>query len=261
MNPEKEAPVKLNKESIEAAFAQIEYLKTCKRDQLLHLCKLFDQKISSDDIDEFEKLFRTFDTEEENIMPQSQLGTALRILQQLPTENELNQLIEVINPKKPEGSPDEKDKKRKSAKKSAASSAKGKSGGKSGKNDAKKKGGKDGKEGGEEEEVITIDFYKFLLALALYMRDPNEIADEIKKAFKVLDRQKQGYIMSVDLREFLSKLGDVLSDEEIDEMIKLADTENNGQIHYEAFVDMMTSMKPGKKKKGKKGKKGKKKKK
>ena len=46
MNPEKEPPVKLNKESIEAAFAQIEYLKPCKREQILMLCKLFDQKIA-----------------------------------------------------------------------------------------------------------------------------------------------------------------------------------------------------------------------
>lgn len=91
------------------------------------------------------------------------------------------------------------------------------------------------------------------------MRDPTEIADEIKKAFKVLDRHRSGYIMAADLREFLSKLGDCLTDEEVDEMLKIADTENNGQIHYEQFVDLMTNMKPAKKK-GKKGKKGKKKK-
>jgi Ca2+-binding EF-hand superfamily protein len=254
---EREPPVKLNKDSIEAAFSQIEYLKPCKKEHIQALCKLFDMKISSDDIDEFEKLFRTFDSEEQNQMPQSQLGTALRILQQLPTENELNQLTEVVSPKKPEGEGSKDEKKKKSAKgaKSAGKSAKGGKG-KGG------KGGKGGKEGGDEEEpeVIMLSFFQFLHALALYMRDPNEIADEIKKAFRVLDRQRQGYIMSVDLREFLSKLGDPLLDEEIDEMIKLADTENNGQVNYEEFVDMMTNMKPGKKKKGKKGKKKKKKK-
>jgi Ca2+-binding EF-hand superfamily protein len=260
---EKEPPVKLNKDSIEAAFSQIEYLKPCKKEHIQGLCKLFDSKISSDDIDEFEKLFRTFDSEEQNQMPQSQLGTALRILQQLPTENELNQLIEVVNPKKPEGEGAKEKKKSAKGNKSAGKSANGGKKGKEGKKGGKKgKGGKEGGGGDEDEpEVIMIDFFKFLHALALYMRDPNEIADEIKKAFRVLDRQKQGYIMSVDLREFLSKLGDPLLDDEIDEMIKLADSENNGQINYEEFVDMMTNMKPGKKKKGKKGKKGGKKKK
>jgi Ca2+-binding EF-hand superfamily protein len=95
------------------------------------------------------------------------------------------------------------------------------------------------------------------------MRDPDDIAEDIKKSFKVLDRSNQGYIMSIDLREFLTKLGDCLTDEEIDEMIKIADTEKNGQIHYDDFVDTITNMKSSKKKKGKKGKgkgKGKKKK-
>jgi calmodulin len=86
-----------------------------------------------------------------------------------------------------------------------------------------------------------------------------EIADEIKKAFKVLDRSKQGYIMLADLRDFLTKLGDGLTDEELDEMIKLGDTESASRINYEEFIDLMTNMKPGGKKKGKKGKKGKKK--
>ena len=81
--------------------------------------------------------------------------------------------------------------------------------------------------------VETIDFFKFLLALGLYIRDPLEIADEVKKAFKVLDRRNNGYLMTSDIRDFLSKLGDVLTDEEIDEMIKLADIEMNGQIQYD----------------------------
>lgn len=123
----------------------------------------------------------------------------------------------------------------------------------------KKSDGKSSKIEGEAEEVETIDFYKYLTALGLYIRDPTEIAEDIKKAFRVLDKSKQGYLMAADIREYLSKLGDCLTDEEIDELIKLADTESNGHIRYEEFVDMMTNMKP-EKKKGKKGKKGKKKK-
>ena len=98
-----------------------------------------------------------------------------------------------------------------------------------------------------------INFFQFMHALALYMRDPNEIADEIKAAFKVLDRSKQGYIMVAELREFMQNLGDSLLDDELDAMIKLADTEGNGRVYYEQFVDMITNLKP---KKGKKGKKG-----
>jgi Ca2+-binding EF-hand superfamily protein len=202
-----EVKVKLNKEALEAQFAQMEYLKGLKKDAMGELIKSLEGRLTEDDVEEMEKLFRSLDTDETNEMPITQLGTCMRILRQLPTENEINQLAEEINPEKKE----------------------------------------------------KISFYQFLKAMSKSMRDPEEIAEEIKLAFKVLDKHKQGYIMSADLRDFLSKQGDCLIDEEIDEMIKIGDTESNGQIHYEQFVHTMLTMQTEKKKK-KKGKKGKKKK-
>lgn len=220
---------KLNKDTLEASLVQIEYLKGLKKDQMNGLVKLLDNKCTSEELEEFERLFKSLDPEEKNEMPASQLGTVLRILQQVPTENEVSkaylydhiktgnqqllinfkieQLLETVNPKNVETS--------KKASKTSQSKA-----------DAK--GSKEG-----EEPVETIDFFKFLLALGLYIRDPQEIAEEVKKAFKVLDRRNMGYLMASDIRDFLSKLGDVLTDEEIDEMIKLADVEMNGQINYD----------------------------
>ena len=48
--------------------------------------------------------------------------------------------------------------------------------------------------------------------------------------------------MAGDIRDFLSKLGDVLTAEEIDEMIKLADIEMNGQIKYEEVGVLLGGM-------------------
>jgi len=127
----------------------------------------------------------------------NQLGNVLRHLQQVPTEEELAQLIETVNPKKGD-----------SQKKAQAQEK------------TDKKADKNGKENADE-VVETIDFFKYMLALGLFLRDPSEIALEVKKAFKVLDRRNNGYLMAADLREFLGRLGDVLTDEEIDEMIKI----------------------------------------
>lgn len=102
MNTEKEAPVKLNKDTLEAQLVQIDYLKGLKKDQMTGLCKLLDGKLTAEDLEEIEKLFRTLDTEQKNEMPVSQMGTVLRMLQQVPTDNEVAQLIETINPKKPD---------------------------------------------------------------------------------------------------------------------------------------------------------------
>ena len=178
--------VKLNKETLEATLTQIDYLKTCKKEQIAGLCKMFDGKISEEDLQEFEKLFRSLDTEEKNEMPVSQMGTCLRILQQIPTDNEVALLVEKINPKKPEKPQDKEGGggEKKPEKKAAASDKKA----------------KDGKEPEIEEE--KIDFYKFILGLGIYMKDPVEIADEIKSCFKTLDRNKQGYLMAANLRGF-----------------------------------------------------------
>lgn len=110
-----EATVKLNKETLEASLTQIEYLKSLKKDQINGLCKMFDGRITSEDLEEFEKLFRSYDTEEVNQMPVSQLGTVLRILQQVPTENEINKLIETVNPKKADSGEKKAEKSRKKA--------------------------------------------------------------------------------------------------------------------------------------------------
>ena len=39
----------------------------------------------------------------------------------------------------------------------------------------------------------------------------------------------------------MTNLGEKLTDEEVDEMIREADIDGDGQVNYEEFVNMMTS--------------------
>ena len=43
------------------------------------------------------------------------------------------------------------------------------------------------------------------------------------------------------LRHVMTNLGEKLTDEEVDEMIREADIDGDGQVNYEEFVTMMTS--------------------
>ena len=62
-----------------------------------------------------------------------------------------------------------------------------------------------------------------------------------KKLFSVFDKDGNGYISAAELRHVMTNLGEKLTDEEVDEMIREADIDGDGQVNYEEFVAMMTS--------------------
>jgi calmodulin len=74
--------------------------------------------------------------------------------------------------------------------------------------------------------------------MARKMKDTGS-AEEIMEAFKVFDKDGNGFISAAELRHIMTNLGEKLTDEEVDEMIREADVDGDGQINYEEFVDMM----------------------
>ena len=84
----------------------------------------------------------------------------------------------------------------------------------------------------------TFDFPEFLSLMARKMKD-TDTEEELVDAFKVFDRDGNGLISSAELRHVMTNLGEKLTDEEVDEMIKEADMDGDGHINYEEFVRMM----------------------
>merc|ERR1711916_295129 len=67
--------------------------------------------------------------------------------------------------------------------------------------------------------------------------------EEILEAFKVFDKDGDGYISAAELRHVMTNLGEKLADEVVHEMLREADIDGDGQINYEEFVKMMMSSK------------------
>merc|ERR1711904_601583 len=84
----------------------------------------------------------------------------------------------------------------------------------------------------------TIAFPEFLSLMARKMKD-TDTEEELIEAFKVFDRDGNGFISAAELRHVMKNLGEKLTDEEVDEMIREADVDGDGQINYEEFVKMM----------------------
>ena len=56
---------------------------------------------------------------------------------------------------------------------------------------------------------------------------------EVIEAFRVFDREGNGFINAAEIRRVMTNLGDKLNDEEVDEMIREADLDGDGQVNYE----------------------------
>nr|XP_010917630.2 calmodulin [Elaeis guineensis] len=84
----------------------------------------------------------------------------------------------------------------------------------------------------------TIEFGEFLSLMARKMKE-TDAEEELKEAFKVFDKDQNGYISANELRNVMINLGEKLTDEEVEQMIREADIDGDGQVNYEEFVRMM----------------------
>ncbi|XP_060517229.1 calmodulin-beta-like [Cylas formicarius] len=86
----------------------------------------------------------------------------------------------------------------------------------------------------------VINFDEFVCIMKGVMKEcDNE--DDIKAAFKVFDRNGKGHISSDDLQFIMTSLGEKVTDEECEEMITAADLDEDGQVSFADFLEMMIS--------------------
>ena len=59
------------------------------------------------------------------------------------------------------------------------------------------------------------------------------------EAFAVFDVDKDGYITKSELRQVMNRLGENLTDKQLDAMIKEADKDGDGKINAKEFKALM----------------------
>ena len=77
-----------------------------------------------------------------------------------------------------------------------------------------------------------IDFPKFLTLMARGIKDTDTV-EELIEAFRAFDKDRTGFISAEEYHHVMTNLGDNLTDEEIDEMIREAEPLKDVRINYE----------------------------
>ena len=88
--------------------------------------------------------------------------------------------------------------------------------------------------------IGKLNFDDFIELMSGKLRE-TDTEEEIINAFKVFDKSGNGLISGADLRHIMTTLGDKLSEEEVDEIIREAEINGDGYILYEEFVRSIMS--------------------
>jgi Ca2+-binding EF-hand superfamily protein len=83
--------------------------------------------------------------------------------------------------------------------------------------------------------------YEDFLNIMGRINKESDIEDELIEAFKIFDKEGNGHIPSSEFKHIMLTLGERLSEDEIDEMIKEADYKDDGYIDYRQFVKILLS--------------------
>ncbi|XP_056168079.1 calmodulin-like protein 8 [Syzygium oleosum] len=142
--------------------------------------------LTKQQIDEFQEAFCLLDRDGDGCITITELATAIKSLDQNPTEEELQSMINEV----------------------------------------------------DIDGNGTIEFGEFLNLMARKIKE-TEIEEELKEAFKVIDKDQDGYISPDELQRVMINLGEKLTEEELEEMMREADLDGDGRLDYEEFIRTM----------------------
>jgi len=87
-----------------------------------------------------------------------------------------------------------------------------------------------------------LEFSEFVTLAAQFLieEDAEEMQNELKEAFRLYDKEGNGYITTATLREILHELDDKLSPDDLDGIVAEIDEDGSGTIDFDEFMEMMT---------------------
>lgn len=84
-------------------------------------------------------------------------------------------------------------------------------------------------------ESGRLEFEEFVQLAAKFIveEDAEAMQKELREAFRLYDKQGNGYIPTTCLREILKELDDALTEQELDIMIEEIDSDRSGTVDFD----------------------------
>lgn len=90
---------------------------------------------------------------------------------------------------------------------------------------------------GRDDGLISED--EFLAWMAAQTSIKDDVMEDLLAAFRVFDKDSNGYITKDELKLAMEMIGEPMSDTQLDSMIRATDIDNDGRINYEEFVTIL----------------------
>merc|ERR1711970_1659375 len=93
----------------------------------------------------------------------------------------------------------------------------------------------------DEDGSGLLEFGEFcqLAAKFLVEEDEEALKKELKEAFRIYDKEGNGYISTDTLKEILKELDNKLTEEDLDSIIEEVDEDGSGTLDFDEFIEMM----------------------
>jgi calmodulin len=88
-----------------------------------------------------------------------------------------------------------------------------------------------------------LEFEEFCMLSSRFLveeEDPEAMRQELKEAFRLYDKEGNGYITTDVLKEIFRELDNTIAAEDLDDMIEEIDSDGSGTVDFEEFFEVMT---------------------
>merc|ERR1711993_203945 len=95
----------------------------------------------------------------------------------------------------------------------------------------------------DEDGSGLLEFGEFcqLASKFLVEEDEEALKKELKEAFRIYDKEGNGYISTDTLKEILKELDSKLTNEDLDNIIEEVDEDGSGTLDFDEFMEMMAA--------------------